>query len=82
MIFITKTFRNIFRGLDERFGYHIADYEEGDGKKSGTSKTSNYGHTLEMWKAHLEGKKFQVKTNSGFIQADSLGLCPINKNSK
>ena len=79
---MVEKFRNIFKGLDERFGYHIADYEEGDGKKSGTSKTSNYGHTLEMWKAHLEGKKFQVKTNSGFIQADSLGLCPINKNSK
>jgi hypothetical protein len=82
MVFITKTFRNIFRGLDERFGYHIADYEEGDGKKSGDSFTSNYAHTLEMWQAHLEGKKFQVKTNRGSIEADSLGLCPINKNSK
>ena len=82
MVFLIKTFRNIFRGLDERFGYHIADYEEGDGKKSGDSFTSNYPHTSEMWQAHLEGKKFKVKTNRGFIEADSLGLCPINKNSK
>ena len=60
------------------FGY----YEEGDGKKSGDSFTSNYPHTSEMWQAHLEGKKFKVKTNRGSIEADSLGLCPINKNSK
>ena len=77
-----ERFRKIFLGLDERFGYHIADYEEGNGKKSGTSKTSNYPHTIEMWKAHLEGKKFKVKTNKGLVEADSLGLCPINKNSK
>ena len=77
-----EKFRKIFTGLEERFGYHIADYEEGNGKKSGTSLTSNYPHTIEMWQAHLEGKKFKVKTNKGFIEADSLGLCPINNNSK
>jgi hypothetical protein len=77
-----EQFRKIFVGLEERFGYHIANYEEGNGKKSGTSKTSNYPHTIEMWQAHLDGKKFKVKTNKGFIEADSLGLCPINNNSK
>ena len=77
-----ERFRKIFVGLEERFGYHIANYEEGDGKKSGNSFTSNYPHTLEMWQSHLEGKKFQVKTNKGFTSADSLGLCPINNNSK
>ena len=77
-----EKFRKIFTGLEERFGYHIADYEEGNGKKSGTSLTSNYPHTIEMWQAHLEGKKFKVKTNKGLTEADSLGLCPINNNSK
>ena len=77
-----EKFRKIFVGLEERFGYHIANYEEGNGKKSGDSFTSNYPHTLEMWQAHLEGKKFTIKTNKGFTEADSLGLCPINKNSK
>jgi len=77
-----ERFRKIFVGLEERFGYHIANYEEGNGKKSGTSLTSNYPHTLEMWEAHLNGKKFKVKTNKGFIEADSLGLCPINTKSQ
>ena len=77
-----ELFRKIFVGLEERFGYHIANYEEGNGKKSGTSKTSNYPHTIQMWQAHLEGKKFKVKTNKGFVEADSLGLCPIDNNSK
>jgi len=77
-----KRFKDIFVGLEERFGYHIADYEEGDGKKSGISFTSNYPHTLEMWASHLQGKKFQVKTKGGTKEADSLGLCPINKDSK
>ena len=77
-----KRFKDIFVGLEERFGYHIADYEEGDGKKSGISFTSNYPHTLEMWASHLQGKKFQVKTKGGTKEADSLGLCPINKNSQ
>jgi len=61
---MVEKFRNIFKGLDERFGYHIADYEEGDGKKSGDSFTSNYPHTLEMWQAHLDGRKFNI--NSGW----------------
>ena len=30
-----ERFRKIFVGLEERFGYHIANYEEGNGKKSG-----------------------------------------------
>ena len=54
----TERFRNIFAGLEERFGYHIANYDSGNGKKSGDSFTSNYPHTLEMWQLHLEGKKF------------------------
>ena len=77
-----ERFRKIFVGLEERFGYHIANYEEGNGKKSGTSLTSNYPHTLEMWEAHLNGKKFKVKTYNVFIEADSLGLCPINTKSQ
>ena len=77
-----ERFRKIFSGLEERFGYHIADYNGEEIKRSGVSKTSSYGHTVEMWQAHLEGKKFKVKTNKGFIEADSLGLCPINKDSK
>ena len=79
----TERFRNIFAGLEERFGYHIANYDSGNGKKSGDSFTSNYPHTLEMWQLHLEGKKFKVKTQKGrIIEADSLGLCPINNQSK
>ena len=77
-----KRYKDIFVGLEERFGYHIADYEQGNGKKSGSSFTSNYPHTLEMWASHLLGKKFQVKTKGGMKEADSLGLCPINKNSQ
>ena len=80
-----KKFKEVFKGLDEKFGYHLANYENDDNdgsKKSGASFTSSYPHTEEMWKAHLEGKKFQVKTNKGSIYADSLGLCPINKESK
>ena len=57
----TERFRKIFSGLEERFGYHIADYEStNDTKKSGVSFTSDYPHTLQMWEAHLEGKKFDV----------------------
>ena len=79
----TERFRNIFAGLEERFGYHIANYDSGNGKKSGDSFTSNYPHALEMWQSHLEGKKFKVKTQKGrIIEADSLGLCPINNQSK
>jgi len=78
----SERFRKIFVGLEERFGYHIADYEEGNGKKAGKSFTSNYPHTLEMWIAHLEGKKFKIKTNSGIKEVDSLGLCPINTKSQ
>ena len=74
-------FRKIFNGLEERFGYHVLDQSNGDGKKSGTSFTSSYAHTKEMWKAHLEGYKFEVKTKSKTIQADSLGLCPIKSDS-
>ena len=77
-----KRFRDIFVGLEERFGYHIADYEAGNGKKSGTSFTSNYPHALEMWESHLKGEKFKVKTTRSIVEADSLGLCPINNNSK
>ena len=77
-----KKFKEVFKGLDERFGYHLANYENGSSKKSGSSFTSHYAHTEDMWKAHLEGKKFQVKTNKGSMYADSLGLCPINKESK
>tara|TARA_R110000737_G_scaffold282002_3_gene288636 strand:- start:1746 stop:3347 length:1602 start_codon:yes stop_codon:yes gene_type:complete len=75
-------FIQIFKGLEERFGYHIADYSEGDEKKSGTSKTSSYPHSRDMWESHLLGKKFTVKTNYGNKIADSLGICPINKESK
>jgi hypothetical protein len=75
-------FIKIFKGLEERFGYHIVDYSDGDGKKSGTSKTSSYPHDREMWEAHLLGKKFKVKTNYGVKTADSLGMCPINKDSQ
>ena len=77
-----ERFRKIFSGLDERFGYHVAEYNGSGIKKSGDSKTSVYAHTLEMWKAHLEGKKFTVKTKYGETLADSLGICPINKNSQ
>ena len=49
-----KKFKEVFKGLDERFGYHLADYENGSNKKSGSSFTSSYPHTEEMWKAHLE----------------------------
>jgi|TARA_R100000093_G_scaffold32721_1_gene17587 hypothetical protein len=76
-----KKFRDIFIGLEERFGYHVLDQSNGDGKKSGTSFTSSYAHTEEMWKAHLEGIKFEVKTKNKVIQADSLGLCPIRSDS-
>ena len=76
-----EKFRKIFTGLEERFGYHQIDTSIGDGKKSGTSFTSSYAHTEEMWKAHLEGTKFDVKTKNKTIQADSLGLCPIKSDS-
>ena len=76
-----EKFRKIFTGLEERFGYHQIDTTIGDGKKSGTSFTSSYAHTEEMWKAHLEGTKFEVKTKNKTIQADSLGLCPIRSDS-
>ena len=76
-----EKFRKIFTGLEERFGYHQIDTSIGDGKKSGTSFTSSYAHTEEMWKAHLEGTKFEVKTKNKTIQADSLGLCPIRSDS-
>jgi len=60
-IFImVEKFRKIFKGLEERFGYHVLDQSNGNGKKSGTSFTSSYAHTEEMWKAHLEGNKFNV----------------------
>ena len=55
-----EKFRKIFAGLEERFGYHQIDTSIGDGKKSGTSFTSSYAHTEEMWKAHLEGTKFDM----------------------
>lgn len=35
-----------------------------------------------MWRAHLNGEKFKVNVKHGDIMADSLGICPINKNSK
>jgi len=74
----TERFRNIFAGLEERFGYHIANYDSGNGKKSGDSFTSNYPHALEMWQSHLEGKKFKVKTQKGrIIEADSLVCVPL-----
>ena len=78
-----EKFRKIFEGLEERFGYHIADYEEGNGKKSGVSRTSDYPHTIKMWEAHLKGEKFDVIVKGRTIKADSLGLCPIiNKENK
>ena len=77
-----ERFRKIFSGLEERFGYHVAEYNGSGVKKSGVSKTSIYAHTLEMWKSHLEGKKFSVKLKNGETLADSLGICPINKNSQ
>jgi hypothetical protein len=53
-----ELFRKIFTGLEERFGYHIADYESSsDEKKSGVSFTSDYPHTIQMWQGHLKGKK-------------------------
>ena len=58
---MVEKFREIFTGLKERFGYHQMDSSNGDGKKSGTSFTSSYAHTIEMWKAHLEGIKFEVR---------------------
>ena len=76
-----EKFRKIFDGLEERFGYHQIDNSIGDGKKSGVSFTSSYAHTEEMWKSHLEGKKFEVKTKNKTILADSLGLCPIKSDS-
>ena len=78
---MVEKFRKIFKGLEERFGYHVLDQSNGNGKKSGTSFTSSYAHTEEMWKAHLEGTKFEVKTKNEPIQADSLGLCPIRSDS-
>ena len=30
-------FKEVFKGLDERFGYHLANYENGSSKKSGSS---------------------------------------------
>ncbi len=50
---MVEKFRKIFKGLEERFGYHVLDQSNGDGKKSGTSFTSSYAHTEEMWKAQL-----------------------------
>ena len=79
---MVEKFRKIFKGLEERFGYHVLDQSNGNGKKSGTSFTSSYAHTEEMWKAHLEGNKFSVKTKTKVIEADSLGLCPITSDSK
>ena len=76
-----EKFRKIFDGLEERFGYHQVDSSNGEGKKSGISFTSSYAHTEEMWKAHLEGTKFEVKTKNKIIKADSLGLCPIKSDS-
>ena len=80
----TERFRNIFAGLEERFGYHIADYENSSSeKKSGISRTSDYHHTIQMWEAHLKGEKFDVIVKGRTIKADSLGLCPIiNKKNK
>ena len=78
-----KKFRNIFTGLEERFGYHIVEHQNSNStKKSGVSWTSDYNHDDSMWQAHLEGKKFNVKTKNGSTKADSLGICPINKESK
>ena len=77
-----EKFRKIFAGLEERFGYHIIDDQNNSIKKSGQSKTSHYPHTDEMWEAHLNGKKFTVNTKYGDVLADSLGICPINKDSK
>ena len=80
---MVEKFRNIFKGLDERFGYHIADYENTSSeKKSGISRTSDYPHTIQMWEAHLKGEKFDVVVKGRTIKADSLGLCPINNQSK
>ena len=77
-----KKFRDIFTGLEERFGYHIVENQNSNStKKSGISRTSDYGHDDSMWQAHLDGKKFNVKTKNGDIQADSLGICPINRES-
>ena len=79
-----EKFRKIFTGLEERFGYHIIDYESAsEEKKSGVSRTSDYPHTLQMWQAHLRGEKFDVLVKGRTIKADSLGLCPIiNKQNK
>ena len=79
-----EKFRKIFSGLEERFGYHIADYEStSNEKKSGISRTSDYPHTIQMWEAHLKGEKFDVIVKGRTIKADSLGLCPIiNKENK
>ena len=81
-IALIEKFRKIFAGLEERFGYHIIDDQNNSIKKSGQSKTSHYPHTDEMWEAHLNGKKFTVNTKYGDVLADSLGICPINKDSK
>ena len=36
-----------------------------------------------MWKAHYTGESFEVKQqNKKTTVADSLGICPINKNSQ
>ena len=77
-----EKFKKIFNGLEERFGYHIIKDDNNSIKKSGESKTSHYPHTEEMWRAHLNGEKFKVNVKHGDIMADSLGICPINKNSK
>ena len=56
-----EKFRKIFSGLEERFGYHIADYESmSNEKKSGISRTSDYPHTIQMWEAHLKGEKLTL----------------------
>ena len=48
-----ERFRKIFSGLEERFGYHIADYNGEEVKRSGVSFTSSYAHSMEMWQAHI-----------------------------
>ena len=72
-----ERFKNIFDRI-RPCTWSLYLIKNGDGKKSGTSFNLHTVHTEEMWKSHLEGTKFEVKTIK-LGQADSLGIMSNKK---
>jgi hypothetical protein len=82
-----KRFAEIFAGLDRSSGRYVVPdgaKANGDGKVLGRAWTSHEPVTLELWEAHLSGKKFTARdeeTNEPVTGALGLGIVPIREDA-